>query len=686
MARELALTLEVSKPANGTHFVAGQAPAVTVTLKDKLGRAFAKEEFARIWLVMYGPQETTKTKTAVKMLNATTDRSKTPHHYIELTTNTDVKVNGNVLTYNLKPVSDEEAGTYTVSVWAVLKADDLQQAFELADVQIGTATVEKQIVEKDKCAACHLGANSGKFYLHHIDPRAVGQAGNWAIDSVPVRTCKNCHNNEGYAAYAGDIANPTGPTTVRTPDQIVRRVHGVHMGEGLKNAFNTDPKTGNFKDYIHVLFPANVKNCTMCHVDDRWKTMPSRLACGACHDNIWFGQAASMPTTFKAHPGGPQANDQACALCHPADTGGVKAVAVAHKVEPPAYAQKVELAMSAPANGKFYVAGEKPTVTITVKDAKTGAVIDPKTIVAPKAGATPQPTDFSRGYLFVSGPRDHTKPVLTAKAGEIGPTASTYASNDFRILADASKMDSRFTRTATSLTYQLDDVKDLEPGTYTAWAETKLAPADKLGSWGLINFQVGTATVEKKVATNCTQCHGDTTMHSSYFAVKFDTDICKSCHDYKRQITGKSGWTNTPGTPSASNQGYGAAPIARRVHGVHFGRYLDKPEEVHRTVDYSEVIFPQDVRNCSKCHDPATTTTMWKEEPSRVACLACHDKDEAITHAALQTTDLTPAEPYSGDEVETCAVCHGKGKEFSPDKVHNISNPYKAPYPREPAE
>ena len=48
------------------------------------------------------------------------------------------------------------------------------------------------------------------------------------------------------------------------------------------------------------------------------------------------------------------------------------------------------------------------------------------------------------------------------------------------------------------------------------------------------------------------------------------------------------------------------------------------------------------------------------------------------------TRDATPADPWSGDEMETCTVCHGPGKDFSPDKVHNISKPYKPPYVREP--
>ena len=129
------------------------------------------------------------------------------------------------------------------------------------------------------------------MYLHHADPSPSrpGSAGSWSLDFEPVKTCKSCHNNDGYAAYA-DASAPGG----RVADPIVRRVHGVHMGEHLKLPFNNDPVTGDFKDYIHVEFPADVNNCTACHLDERWKTKPSRQACGSCHDNIWFGDKAAL--------------------------------------------------------------------------------------------------------------------------------------------------------------------------------------------------------------------------------------------------------------------------------------------------------------------------------------------------------------------------------------------------------
>jgi len=133
--------------------------------------------------------------------------------------------------------------------------------------------------------------------------------------------------------------------------------------------------------------------------------------------------------------------------------------------------------------------------------------------------------------------------------------------------------------------------------------------------------------------------------------------------------------------------GFGAVPLARRVHGVHFGRYLDHPEMVYagNPDAFKEVIFPQDVRNCTKCHDPKGSPA-WKEQPSRLACLACHDSDQAAAHARLMVSSPPNADPWGADTTETCTVCHGAGREFSPDKVHNISNPYKPPYPREPGE
>ena len=117
------------------------------------------------------------------------------------------------------------------------------------------------------------------------------------------------------------------------------------------------------------------------------------------------------------------------------------------------------------------------------------------------------------------------------------------------------------------------------------------------------------------------------------------------------------------------------------MHGVHRGAYLDKPEEIVPpfVYDYSGVIFPQDIRNCTKCHSDSERYT---EAPSRLACMACHDSDDANAHAAAMTIDPTPNNPFNGDETATCITCHGPGKEFAVTNVHNITDPFVFPYPR----
>ncbi len=802
------IALSVSAPANGTHFVAGEKPVITMTLPAGI----SKGDLATLGLYLYGPQETTKTVTAAKLLNASTDRAAKPHHYVDLLTNPAVVVDGNVLTYTLQAISDEEPGTYTAGLRSVSKSDSLDQTMSLVDFQIGTATAEKQIVEEDKCAKCHQGADNGQFYFRHTDPSSPGASGSPSLDSWPVRTCKSCHNTNGYAAY-------TDPTTSsKVPDPIVRRVHGIHMGEELKNPLNTDPVTGLFKDWIDVVFPysvrgktvspyteiSGVKNCTVCHADSRWKTKPSRLACGSCHDNVWFGPPASMPAGYQKHDGGEKDDDTGCAFCHPPDTGGSKAVAQAHKVD----AHKinaVDISMTPPVNGQYYTSADDATgvvITLTYKDDTGKPIVHTDVTDVLVSGAN----------LYVYGPRELSKPVLTNTAingistlrGSVTnntpasgtPAVWTFAAGDkFKIAinggavldleapegaktpddvvawlnaafaanganATASKsgttkvkiesllqggessridvynsavtaimgwkpagvtmepyvkagtastqavdlraltlvnpaldyVDPDVTRNADNITYTLrGKFADLTPGTYCVYTyflpkAGKIKGFNNAVAFALKTFQVGTATEEPKVATNCTDCHGDSIMHlyeSHIHPGLFDTDYCKACHDYAHYGTGDA-FVNQGGTSTNGWSGFGAVPIARRVHGVHYGKYLEHSSEIYANEDYfKDVIFPQDIRNCTKCH---ADNPKWKEEPGRVACLACHDSDEAKFHGTLMTYDPTPDDPYGDDEVETCTVCHGSDAAFSPDKVHNISDPYRPPYPREPSK
>lgn len=493
----------------------------------------------------------------------------------------------------------------------------------------GDPTVTREIASTEACNSCHKD-----LAFHGGTRREVG-------------LCITCHTDQTIDPESGN-----------TVDFRVL-IHRLHAGASLPSVIAGQPyqivgRNGSVHDYSKIVWPQDVRNCTTCHIggadSDNFKTMPQTSACTSCHDDV-------NVISGENHPGG-RKEDDSCGLCHqPEGDPGDASVAGAHIIPPVPFQNTIELTLNAPANGQYFVAGEALTATVIIKDAVTGEIIDPGSIVEPADGDNVQENEWRRANFFVSGPRANSLPVLTTAALEPDPD-HYYANNDLRVLVNAADGDPRISRSDTAISYDLGTVDGLQPGTYTAFVETM--PAAPLGGWAFINFQVGTAEPEPMVANNCTSCHADSGMHGSYFSVAFEPDICKNCHDNLNQGEGKSGWSD-------ANWGFGAAPLSRRVHGVHFGSGLDKPEEIHPSYDYSHVTFPQDVRNCTTCHNESNS---WTEKPSRLACFACHDSDGAIAHGTIMTIDPTPADPWSGDEVESCTACHGAGKAFTPALVH----------------
>jgi hypothetical protein len=146
------------------------------------------------------------------------------------------------------------------------------------------------------------------------------------------------------------------------------------------------------------------------------------------------------------------------------------------------------------------------------------------------------------------------------------------------------------------------------------------------------------------------------------------------------------------------------------IHDLHYARVRDGYGERNNVdpgvyelvgfnnglINLSEGLFPQDVRNCTRCHADAggqcsaakpcgigqecvagsCVNRSWVVPSARV-CLSCHDSGAAFGHAALMTWQS------SDGPVETCEVCHGEDGDFSVEKMHNVSAPFRPPYPRE---
>ncbi len=143
----------------------------------------------------------------------------------------------------------------------------------------------------------------------------------------------------------------------------------------------------------------------------------------------------------------------------------------------------------------------------------------------------------------------------------------------------------------------------------------------------------------------CNGCHGELALHGGG---RVDTDYCVTCH--------------TSGSVDA-NSGE-SVDFKVMVHKIHRGASL--PSVINggeyaiwgyrdSKHDYSATHIPQDIRNCTNCHDDANTDTPdavnWKSQPTIEACGSCHDDvnfTSGVGHLAGAQADNS-----------LCQGCHG---------------------------
>ena len=147
--------------------------------------------------------------------------------------------------------------------------------------------------------------------------------------------------------------------------------------------------------------------------------------------------------------------------------------------------------------------------------------------------------------------------------------------------------------------------------------------------------------------TSCNSCHSHLAEHGG---PRQDTKLCVTCHN--------------PGTTDAESTN--TVSLEVMIHKIHRGSGLPSVQDGTRYIiygrnesvnDFSNVVFPQDVRNCTKCHDPSNPATPDAhrvfDQPSIQACGACHDDVNFATgagHAGGAQADNSQ-----------CTICHRAG-------------------------
>jgi OmcA/MtrC family decaheme c-type cytochrome len=224
----------------------------------------------------------------------------------------------------------------------LIKAVDVIYDFNPATLQAVTDS-GRDIVATAKCNECHqqLGGIPGD------NPESSG-AGFHGGARSETRYCVVCHTEQRKygrteAGYDPNTLTFTSSSTYvvdgRAVGNLPNHIHKTHMGEHLAK------KNYNYGGllYNETLFPQDLRNCTKCHdgsatstaqtaQGDNWKNMPSRRACGACHDGVNFATGAGVTvadalagltqtTRFNglAHGGGAQSDDSTCTQCHTPD-------------------------------------------------------------------------------------------------------------------------------------------------------------------------------------------------------------------------------------------------------------------------------------------------------------------------------------------------------------------------------
>lgn len=172
--------------------------------------------------------------------------------------------------------------------------------------------------------------------------------------------------------------------------------------------------------------------------------------------------------------------------------------------------------------------------------------------------------------------------------------------------------------------------------------------------------------------SSCNGCHEKLALHGGG---RVDTQYCVMCHN--------------PGTTDANSGN--VLTLATMAHKIHSGRLLKTKLDAgeggedytiwgyqNSKHDYAEVGFPQDLRNCTKCHSGSNAATPqgdnWKTAVSSEACLTCHANKPGsswytshttfagtLVGAGAVATQLTNAQ---------CNECHKPGSNIASERVH----------------
>jgi OmcA/MtrC family decaheme c-type cytochrome len=478
--------------------------------------------------------------------------------------------------------------------------------------------VTRSVVSTSACNNCH-------------DPM-IGHGGS----RLQVELCILCHQPQTINA-----------DTLLTQDMKVL-IHKIHMGKNLPSVKAGTPyriwHRGQWSDFSNVSFPGGtdeLMTCAVCHQNsaqaDNYKTVPTRAACGSCHDDVDFASG-------KNHVNLPQIDDKQCAQCHiaggtsefDATIIGAHTVATRSKQLP-----GLTFAISRVDNA---APGKNPAVTFSVKN--------------------------SAGNLVDISKMDFLNLVMT------GPTAdyNGYVSEDARTaVATGSQYVYTFQATIPAGATGSYAVGIEGYNNVTIYPNTTISQTVRdIGFNQVSYFSVDGSKVQarRKVVSqaNCLNCHNTLMLHGG---IRQNVEYCVVCHN---PTVTDSSMRAAGDTPESVN-------FKTMIHKIHTGDNLTTDFTImghgNSVNNFNDIGYPGDRRDCTQCHVAGTYNLPLPSglinqvaprdyinplPPVSGACLSCHTLQSDAAHAALQTSDTLG---------ESCTACHGSTASDSVANVHS---------------
>jgi OmcA/MtrC family decaheme c-type cytochrome len=529
------------------------------------------------------------------------------------------------------------------------------------------------IAATENCNRCH-------------DPLAIHGGGR-----IEIEYCVTCHN-----------AGSTDANSANTVDMKVM-VHKIHMGRNLPSVQEGgEYAIWGFRDskhdYSHVAYPQDIRNCVNCHVGtgtigdrtdlvltsqgDNWAQVPTRAACGSCHENV----------NFDRHAGG-QPDDSNCASCHA--TGGIAGSVEDSHLIPIQEARKLFLAEITDVDNSS--PGEQPMISFKVSNPQTGEAYD----IMNDPEFTSDGARLAVGMAWSTSDYENTgNGSDNASQVQTDALANASANGDgsFTVtmplaIPDGSIAPNIAATGSGVATVEGHPVVEID-------GEPEEVPVGDATRFFSIDEADGSAVARRESVTieNCLTCHGSLVLHGGNRADNIDS--CVSCHNPRNTDRDVREIAANPPTDGKQEE---SIDFKTMVHGIHASAMRENALQVvgfrgFTTYVYDEehVQYPGDLSNCVTCHTqdgyklPLASSVLGTSidtgderqdptddmvtTPATAVCASCHDDALAKSHMESNGGNFSTSQAAidSGEVIEECAVCHGSGRNSDVAKVHGV--------------